>query len=93
MNPESIAVFVPIIIFMIPIIAILTAHQRKMAEIVHGNRDNNQNLSPHYATQQDLAMMREEMRQMRELIHNQTLAIDNLADRKLVDQLSNRLEQ
>jgi hypothetical protein len=33
MNPEAIAVFIPILALSIPIIAIWTRHQRKMAEM------------------------------------------------------------
>ncbi|MES1228272.1 MAG: hypothetical protein ABUL72_06335 [Armatimonadota bacterium] len=38
-------VAVPLIIFMIPVIAILTSHQRKMAELIHG-RQNQSNTEP-----------------------------------------------
>lgn len=92
----TVAILVPIIIFMIPIIAILTAHQRKMAEIIHGKNGQNMNpqgLNPSYASQQDMAMMREEMRQLRELVQNQTLAIDNLGTRQRNEDISGRIGQ
>jgi hypothetical protein len=74
---EQLAVLIPIIIFMIPIVAILTAHQRKMAEIVHGS-NSNQNTNPQALA--ETTQMREEMRQLREMMNQQTLAIDNLRD-------------
>lgn len=40
MNSSDIApVLVSVIFFMIPIVAILTSHQRKMAEIIHGRHE------------------------------------------------------
>ena len=92
----TVAILVPVIIFMIPIIAILTAHQRKMAEIIHGKNGQNMNplgLNLSYASQQDMAMMREEMRQLRELVQNQTLAIDNLGTRQRKEDISGRIGQ
>lgn len=75
MPTEIFALLIPITIFMIPIIAILTGHQRKMAEIVHRNQGN---ANPQ--TLAETAQMREEMRQLRELMNQQTIAIDNLRD-------------
>jgi hypothetical protein len=66
-------ILIPLVIFMIPIIAILTSHQRKMAELyVQQAR-----------TQGDpeIAALRQEMQELKSLIHQQAIAIDSLAGR------------
>lgn len=63
---------IPIIIFMIPIIAILTHHQRKMAELIHGNKGNAN-------TQAEFEALRREVQELKEVVHQQTLAIDNIS--------------
>lgn len=62
---------IPLVVFMIPIIAILTSHQRRMAELIHGNR-HNQNSSA------EIDMLRRELQEVKQLVHQQTLAIDSL---------------
>lgn len=74
-------ILIPIIIFMIPIIAILTNHQRKMAELIHGHNSNpNQNPNQLPSMQSDTSQLREEVRQLRELMNQQAIALDNLRD-------------
>jgi hypothetical protein len=63
--------FIPIVIFMIPIIAILTSHQRKMAELLHGSRQNN-------LPSPEVEMLRREVQELKQIVHQQTIAIDNL---------------
>jgi hypothetical protein len=85
-DPE---ILIPILALIIPIVAILAGHQRKMAAIIHGVTEPNDvsnseqrrlgnNLSNQFASQQELALVREEMRQMRELLQNQTFAMEEL---------------
>ena len=62
---------IPIIIFLIPIIAILTHHQRKMAELMHGSRVN--------GTGAEIDALRREVQELKEIVHQQTLAIDNIS--------------
>lgn len=62
---------IPIIIFMIPIVAILTTHQRKMAELVHRNPAPNSN--------GEIDALRREVQELKEIVHQQTLAIDNIS--------------
>jgi hypothetical protein len=64
---------IPVIIFMIPIIAILTAHQQKMAKIMHESRPQ---FDPN-----ELSALRHEVRELKELVHTQMLAIDSLSGR------------
>lgn len=70
-NPATMALAIPILVFMIPIIAILTAHQRKMAEIYA-----QQGLRQH---DPEIAALRQEVHELKTLIHQQAIAMDNLA--------------
>jgi len=60
--------------FMIPIIAILTSHQRKMAMIIHGSQaqQNQQN------TQNDA--LASEVRELKQIVYQQSIALDNLTN-------------
>ena len=64
------ALMIPIIIFMIPIIAILTHHQRQMAEIVHRR-------GPQPA---DLELLRREVQELKQLVHQQAIAMDTFME-------------
>ena len=69
-NELIIALVSTVALFSVPVVAILVSHQRKMAEIIHGRRD------------QQLASNNEviasEMQQLRQAIHQQTIALDSL---------------
>jgi hypothetical protein len=69
-NPGVIALMIPIIIFMIPIVAILTSHQQKMAELMSRNR------APEGTA--DIDALRREVAELKQLIHQQAIAMDNL---------------
>ncbi len=69
---DMMALVIPIIIFMIPIVAILTAHQRKMTEILHTRKGNDQQAGT------DIAALQHEMRELKQLMYQQAIAIDNL---------------
>ncbi len=68
MNPFEMMIVITAL--MIPITAILTYHQRKMAEIVHGK-----GATP--AVINDLENLRREVHEMRHLLHQQTIALDS----------------
>ncbi len=72
---------IPIIIFMIPIVAILTHHQRKMAELIHGNKGNAN-------TQAEIEVLRQEIQELKQVVHQQTLAIDNISRYQLPQAVS-----
>lgn len=59
-----------VILLLIPLVAILTTHQRKMAELLHGKRGQLPN--------PDVDFLRKEVAEVRELLHQQMIAIDNL---------------
>lgn len=63
---------IPIIIFMIPIVAILTHHQRKMAELIHGSKGQGH-------SGQEIEALRREVQELKQIVHQQTLAIDNIS--------------
>lgn len=72
-RPEVLVFLIPLAALSIPIIRMLINHQTTMAQIIHGqNRDQND----HAATSQLI----EEVRQLRELMHQQAIALDNLKD-------------
>jgi hypothetical protein len=67
---ESILPFmIPIIVFMIPIIAILTSHQQKMAQIIHDQQKRQ--------ADPEIAALRQEVRELKELVHQQLIAMDS----------------
>ncbi|MBZ0213870.1 MAG: hypothetical protein K8H99_08740 [Nitrospirae bacterium] len=68
---ENIAVMIPIVALMIPIVAILSAHQQKMARIIHETRNSGQDV--------EVQRLRSEVEQLKQLVHQQTIAIDNLS--------------
>ncbi len=67
---EVLALGIPILALLIPIVAIMTQHQRRMAEIIH----RNQGASPEVNT--ELASLRLEVQQLKELLHQQMIALD-----------------
>lgn len=66
-------ILVPLLVFGIPIIAILTSHQRKMAQIFH------ENARQAGTVVSETQMLREEIRELKTLVHQQAIALDNLA--------------
>jgi len=69
LNPGIVALLIPILALMIPIVALLTRHQQQMAEIM-ARRSN---------TAGEVDMLRREVGELKALIHQQTIALDNLA--------------
>ncbi len=67
-GPEMAAVVVPLGIFMIPIVAILTKHQQKMAELMHhGGQDN-----------QLIANLQREVYELRQMVIQHAVALDDI---------------
>ncbi|QYK55208.1 MAG: hypothetical protein KF733_09350 [Fimbriimonadaceae bacterium] len=64
-----------IFLMLIPIVAILTSHQRKMAEIIHKNHGQ--------SNDSDLLALREEVRALRDAVNRQAIALDTRLDRQL----------
>ena len=76
----DLGVMIPIIALIIPIVAILSKHQMKMAALIHGRTiDHNDNVIGTTNNQQQ-SQLTEEVRQLRELMHQQAIALDNLRD-------------
>ena len=61
---------IPIVVFMIPIVAILTHHQRKMAELLHGSRAQ-------ALPNPEIDAMRREIAELKQLVHQQAIALDS----------------
>lgn len=62
------AYIIPVTALMIPIVAILTNHQRKMAELLHRNSGDNQLI----------ANLQREVYELRQLVHQHAVVIDDL---------------
>jgi hypothetical protein len=76
----TIGVLIPVFALLIPIVAILTKHQMKMAALIHGRTvDANDNIILTNNTDGH-SQLTEEVRQLRELMHQQAIALDNLRD-------------
>ena len=71
-------ILIPIMALMIPIIAMLIKHQTNMAQIIHGRPLNEDNHG--IPMLQNNSQLTEEVRQLRELMHQQAIALDNLRD-------------
>lgn len=74
---ETVAVGIPILMLMIPIVAILTSHQRKMAEIIHGR---NAQTPPQGvpASNPEIAALRAEVYELKQMVQSQLIAMDSL---------------
>jgi len=81
------ALSIPLMFFAIPIIAILTNHQRKMAELIHSGQNKE-------ASNTEIAALRHDIAELRALVHQQSIAIDNLADRTAAstDRIQDRIQ-
>jgi hypothetical protein len=67
------AVITSVVVFMIPIVAILTRHQHKMAELIHGRREAGEGISD-----TRLAALESQVAELAVLVKDQTLALENL---------------
>lgn len=66
-----------VLIFMIPIIAILTGHQRKMAMIMRGHDEEGRLVGG-----PDIQQLRREVDELRQLIAQQAITMDTLASQQ-----------
>ncbi len=86
MEPRDLAPLIACaMIFGVPIIAILTSHQRKMAEMIHGK--------PGQLPAQDLAPIYHELKNLRDSVNSLSMNVDSLrhevkAQGELRDRLS-----
>jgi len=82
-----IGIIVPLGIIAIPLVAMLNAHQRRMAEIIHRNPPANQG---------EFEAIRLELSEMRQLMNQHTIALDDMRARQALppiqDDVQNRLE-
>lgn len=74
-----IPLMIPILALTIPIVAILTGHQRRMAEIMHQNGGLGSQADARVLYELDC--LRKELADVRNLLNQQTIAIDNLTPR------------
>ncbi len=69
---EVLVAGIPIVIFMIPIIAILTHHQRKMAELIHGRP------AEPLANNPEVTALRHEVYELKQLVQQQIISMDTM---------------
>jgi len=62
------------LVVVLPLVAVLTHHQRKMAELVHRNHGQAQ-------ASQEISALRQEIYELKQLIHQQAIALDSYASR------------
>ncbi len=82
------AIMIPIVAFMIPIIAILTAHQRKMAEIMR----NDARMHPQ---NNEISELRREMSDLKAIVSQQAIQMDDFLtqQRQAASQIPPRIPQ
>jgi hypothetical protein len=71
MDPGVIALFIPMVAICIPIVVVLTKHQQKMAEIIHGRAQREQ-------IESEFAALRNEVSELRMQLGTVTLALDSV---------------
>ncbi|CAN5465496.1 hypothetical protein BH11ARM1_BH11ARM1_02850 [soil metagenome] len=71
MNLENLmGIMIPLgLVVVLPIVGIMTSHQRKVAEIF-AQRSNQ-------ASDQEIGLLRQDIRELKELIHQQAIALDS----------------
>lgn len=67
------SILVPLVIFTIPIVAILTKHQQKMAELMR--QDVQTNVNPNV---NDIAALRYDVQELRQMVSSLTITVDSL---------------
>ena len=73
-GPEILALLIPFgLVVVLPIVTILTHHQRKMAELYQ--KQSNQLPNP------EIMALRQEVRELKELIHQQAIMMDAITPR------------
>ncbi len=91
-DPSMLGVLIPIIALIIPIVAILTKHQMNMAQIIHGRPLNEDNHG--IPMLNDQSQLKDEVRQLTELMHQQAITLDNLRDEiKATHTIQERISQ
>lgn len=78
-NVGELAILIPIISVLIglviPVVAILTKHQQKMAEMIHGGQQDNQ---LNAELMHELHALRSEISHLKETVHQQAIALDDV---------------
>jgi len=84
-DPGQLAILIPILIFSTPIVAILTSHQRKMAELYHNRQQLQSN--------PEIAALRQEVMELKQLIHQQAIAMDSFTSHPAKSSIQERIGQ
>jgi len=71
LQPDQLAIFIPILGVVAVIIMILTKHQQRMAEIIHGTAQAQ--------SAEEIVELRHEVAQLKQMVHEQMIALDSYA--------------
>jgi len=88
LDPGQLGAFIPILAVVAGIVAILTKHQQRMAEIIHGTAQQQ--------SSDEVGQLRMEVAELKQMVHQQMIALDSYAgsSRRTDDvPLQKRLEQ
>lgn len=72
---ELIPIVAIVMVFGIPIAAILTGHQRKMAELIHGKYQTQSDMGP---LMHEIQSLRAEVQSLRNQVNEQAIVADDL---------------
>lgn len=84
LNPETLAVMIPFVAMLIPIVVILTNHQRKMAEIIHQRNP---------VVGGEVESLRQEIGELRALVSRHAIMIDDIHKNQTIDLPRNDVQQ
>lgn len=87
LSPDQMALMIPITALIIPIVAILTKHQRDMAVMYHTNHQQGSNA--------EVDALRRQVEDLRQMVAQQTLALDDIrmSQRQLASNATEALKQ
>lgn len=74
---ELIPIVAILMVFGIPMVAILTHHQRKMAELIHGKNQENQTTGQML---HEVHQLRQEVERLRQSVNEQRIEMDDIRD-------------
>lgn len=72
---DLLGVLIGLVALLIPIVAILTRHQQRMAELLRGSQPQLQN--------DQVEQLRREISDLRQVVHQQTIALDSASSGRL----------
>ena len=91
LDPGQLAIFIPIIALMIPVVALLTKHQQRMTELVHGNVVNGMEGNSERLLQ-EIQSLRLEVTELKQILYQQAISLDSMRNAPIPAKLEDRLD-